>query len=306
MRLNPLGDAGALGATLHDAPGADPREWLAPRVQQQPALRLSPIQRWTKRVEIGRNGADHASADGHQALLASLAKDTNQPLAQEQVAEAQFAKLRHPQTDTIGKLEQRAVPPGHGFVYRRRGQKALDFPDREHLREVPPSLGTLQPVARIVGDPALPEQESEISANCGDLPADSRGAQAEVLEQEDEIAEQRPGNLRRLRCALGGGEFRQPAYVTSIRLDCVRAVSRLECEVVAERLYLEDPVDAFEHRGHRAGCSAPARDRRRTSATSAGLRPKRSPARCMRRSSCASMAPSLNAACHMLSIRASR
>jgi hypothetical protein len=48
----------------------------------------------------------------------------------------------------------------------RRGEEALDFSDSEYLRKVSPSLGTLQPVAWIVGDPALPEQKSEIRANC--------------------------------------------------------------------------------------------------------------------------------------------
>ena len=76
-------------------------------------------------------------------------------------------------------------------------------------------------------------------------------AQAEVLEQVDEVAQEGSGDLTWIAYAPGKRELRQPLQVAEVGDDGVLAVTRLEREEVAEALQPEIARGALAHVGDR-------------------------------------------------------
>src|SRR4029453_19483492 len=98
---------------------------------------------------------------------------------------------------------------------------------------------------------------------------DGRGAQAEVLEEVDEVPQERPTDSAGVAHPPRERELTHPAQVAKVRLDGVGAMPRLQGEEVAKPFEPELAIDLLADGGNGHGRSAP-RTRRRSSATSAG------------------------------------
>src|SRR6185437_10982572 len=147
--------------------------------------------------------------------------------------------------------------------------------------------------------------KSEVRADGGDFPPDGGRAEAEVLEQIDEITQQSAGHLAGIAHPFRRRELRQAVEIAEVRLDGVRAVTRLEREKVAETLEPEVLRGPLAGLGDRHGLRW-ARSRRDTSARSPGAMASSSAATCIIRASCAPIAPSANATVHIRSTSSSR
>src|SRR6267143_1930874 len=90
------------------------------------------------------------------------------------------------------------------------------------------------------GEP-LSYQKLEVGPDRGDLTADRRGREAEILEEVDEFPELRRGELLWGLRSSTGGVLRQARDVAQIALDGVTAVLCLKREVIAKALQVERP-----------------------------------------------------------------
>ena len=218
-------------------PHAPTRDSGCPRLlRKHPLVRRAPVERRAEGVQVHRDRPEHAPADRHEPLLAPLPQHPHQPFRQHQVRQPEPADFRDAQPGAIAQLQERAVPPPQRLVDGRRREQRLDLRHRQRVRKRAAEPGALQPVARILLDDPLAEQEPEVGADGGDVPANGRSAEAEVLQREDELPQDRPRQPCRAGEATRVGELRQPAEVAQVVLDGVRAVAGFQGEEVAEPL----------------------------------------------------------------------
>jgi len=127
MRRDGLLDAGSVDVASEDFPGTHARERLATSIQEEDALPLPFLEFRALLADVGRNGRDRGSADGHEALLAAFAENTDQLLLENEVAHAERDPFGDTKTGAIGQLEHRAIAEDEWVVEARRGEEALDF-----------------------------------------------------------------------------------------------------------------------------------------------------------------------------------
>src|SRR5690349_856052 len=305
VRRDALPDARTGGSALDDAPGTDAGERPATGVEQHATAARAAVELRPKLVQIDRDRADDGASDRNQPLLATFTEHANQVLGEEQVGGSEPAELRHAKTRSVAKLEQGAIAPGQRLVDVGHGEQPFDLLHRERIGQDAAPTRRLQAVARIGRHAAFSDQERVIGADRGYAPPDRGGAQSEVLEEVDELAQHRASELPGIAHALRGGELRQAAKIATVGLHGIRAVSRLERQVVAEALEAEVAGGAL---AHIRGGHWPGSDRARWAmpASSAGPIPRSSAARCINLASCSPMAPSAKATLHIRSTSSSR
>jgi hypothetical protein len=105
VRGDPLRYAGTLSGSLYHSPGTDPRERLAPGIQEHASLALSLVQLGPHGVQVDRDGANHAAPEGNQALLSTLPENPNQIIRQEEIGEFETAQFGDSKPCPVAELE---------------------------------------------------------------------------------------------------------------------------------------------------------------------------------------------------------
>src|SRR5437867_13443996 len=101
MWSHSLGDTGFGRGAFDDAPRPDAREWLSPRVEQEPSPALPPVECRSERVQVDRDRADDAAADGDEPLFATLAEDSHEVFGEEQIGDDEPAQLGYAEAGAI-------------------------------------------------------------------------------------------------------------------------------------------------------------------------------------------------------------
>ena len=187
------------------------------------------------------------------------------PSSNMHVANAERDPLRDTQPGAVCQLQHRTVAKHERVIEQRRGEQAFDFVDGEHLRQRPPPLRRLQPLARIAREVSFAEEKPEIGAKRGDVAADRRRREAEVLQVIHVFAEELRRDVRRGGGALPDRIGDEPREVALVGLVRARRRALLEREKVGEgsRRNRRKACEAGAGVVTRAGASSPATTRAR-------------------------------------------
>src|SRR5450432_2480645 len=166
-------------------PRAHARERGASSVQKERALPSTALEPRPQFALIDRDRRDRATADRHEALLASLAEHAHETLIEQSVLHAERDPLGYPEPCTVRELEERAIVKGERLVERRGGEQLLHVGDGEHIGERQPALWRLEALGRILRDLAFADEEAIVGAHGRDVAADRRGSEADVLQMVD-------------------------------------------------------------------------------------------------------------------------
>src|ERR1041384_6180852 len=244
---HPPRDPGAPRNPLDDTPRSHPRQGSAARVEQHASPALPPAEGGTRGVEIDRERADAFPPERAHPLLAALPEAPHQPLRQEQVVEREGAELGHPEARAVAQLEEGAVAPGERLIRPGRRQEGLPLRHGEHLGKGAPLLRRFQAVARVAREVGFSDQEPEVGVQRRDLAPDRGGCQAQVLEKVHEVAQVTWIHTSGAVHPPGLGELNEAVEVAEVVLHGMRAVARLQGEVVAEPLEKEGPLRLVAH-----------------------------------------------------------
>src|SRR5687768_14067908 len=266
-------DPGLVHVLAQDLPGAHATQRLAAGVQQQHPLPLPLLQPRPQLAHVDGRGADRGPADGHEALLASLAEDAEESLVEKQISHAERDPLGDAESRAVGQLEHRAVAEGERLVERRRRDEARHLVRREDVGQRAPPAGALEPLARIADHVPLAEQEAEVRPDGRDVAADGGWGEAQVLQVVDVVAQQLRIEVERTAGAARGREGGEPRDVAVVRLDGAAGGALLQEEEVREALEQEGAAQRVRAvvrgpRGHRR-----RRRRRTTTSTTTAVTP---------------------------------
>src|SRR5262249_12535266 len=78
---------------LDDPPGSHARKRLPPSIEEQSSPALSTVEGRAERMQVDREGADHAPADRNEAFLSPFAENADEVLGEEQVGHPESAEL---------------------------------------------------------------------------------------------------------------------------------------------------------------------------------------------------------------------
>src|SRR5882762_990455 len=241
MRCDTLGQTGPPRRGFDDTPGANARQWRTTRIQEQNASGFTAIERGPDLSRVQRHRAQRSASDRNEPFLGALAEDARYAVLEQDVLQLERHQLGDARARGVGELEQRAIADGQRLVGVRRSQQLVYLGYRQHRRERAPPLGGFDAFAGIARGEPLPYQKLEVGADRGDLTADRRGREAEILEEVDEFPELRRGELLWGLRSSTGCVLRQARDVAQIALDGVSAVPGLEREVIAKALQVERP-----------------------------------------------------------------
>jgi hypothetical protein len=180
-------------------------ESRSPRVVRKSAPSLSAVERGPCLVEVLHHPGQCSLANGHNAILLSLAlaHHDRHALAVE-VVELQGNELAAPHARRVQDLEDRAVTEPDGIADVRESKHALDFGDGEHvLRQPLLAAWQLEVGGRVREDHILAREPAEEAAHRHEahaLRSEGEGPAVvlPVMEEEALIAfKDRPGHILR-------------------------------------------------------------------------------------------------------------
>ena len=240
---NALHYARPLSAPLDDAPGAHARERPATRIEEQLALRIALVERGPDLTRVERDRPQGPPADRYEALLGPLAEHADQRVVVPHVAHRERDQFAHSHAGGVRHLEQGAVTPGQALVGVGRRQQQLHLVVCQHLGELAPRLGKLQPVAGVPARVPLRHEKTEVRPQRGDLAPDTGRLEAQVGQVIHELAQQLRRHVARLLGSVHRRVLCQAPDVARVVRDRVRAGARLQSEEVLETF---DPVGAVD------------------------------------------------------------
>src|SRR5437868_7118993 len=151
----------------------------------------------------------------------------------------------------VRELEHGPVADRERLVGIGCPEQALDLGDRQHRGETAPLAGTLEPLARVPRGPTLADEKAVVRPDRGDLAADGRGREAQVLEGIHELAQLDAGHVLGMVGALGRRVADEAPDVAHVVAHRVRARPRFEGEIVPELLQPERPLQLARRHNHR-------------------------------------------------------
>src|SRR6185437_7474898 len=169
MRCHVLGDTARLDVLAKDLPRTHASHRLPTRVEKQDSLARSLLQLWAQLAQVDGDSTHCLPPDRHQSLLRPLAEDAYERLVEHEVAHAQRDPFTHAESGAVCELEHCAVAKRHGFVQCRRLYQLGDLFGTQHVRQLAPALGCLEPLAGIAHNVAFVEKELVVSAQRRDV-----------------------------------------------------------------------------------------------------------------------------------------